>query len=58
MGADFVECQRDSANPKQVQFALVTLAFLCIPLCASEKAKGFTPSHMLTVLLDEGVAEC
>ena len=31
---DFVECQRDSANSKQVWFALAALAILLIPILA------------------------
>ncbi len=40
MGVDFVECQRDSANLKQVWFALAALAILLVPLCAAEEAEG------------------
>ena len=35
VAVDFVECQNDSANFKQVWFALAAMAILLIPLCAT-----------------------
>lgn len=35
MGADFVECQHDSAKPKQVWFPLAALAILLVFVLAT-----------------------
>lgn len=36
---DFIECHHDSANLKQVWFALTALAILFLPVCASQGEK-------------------
>lgn len=35
VAVDFVECQNDSANFKQIWFVLAAMAILLIPLCAT-----------------------